>query len=221
MKLSFFIVIIIFYNSLLYASIYRPDSTLLYSYIENNVAKNIFIYRLKTSPIVENDLSDKYLKPYNSFLNVLPDFGYKLDLQIKQSKLLYPDTSFILYSIYKKYDRYFNDSIIIDKDFPYFNNDCYFLVAINSNNDLKFISGNFFLNSIYKDFKLDVNVPESYYNYIKLKTFNLQTDKILFVKTNKKQLIFVAYSYELKDSITIFIELDKPENVLINYNSKK
>jgi hypothetical protein len=62
-----------------------------------------------------------------------------------------------------------------------FNN--YFLLALDEQKrEIKFISGQFFRNPISSDFNLDFNNPNSFIEYLRLKTFYLQTKDFVFVK---------------------------------------
>lgn len=210
-RLSFLIV------SCLFCIILFAQESKKVEYIENAVIKNILIFRIKTTPIVENNLNGNFLKPHTNFLSIIPDFGFKMVLELKEINFDYPDSTYRLYAFFKKYDRFKRDSIFIESDFTYFYNDRYFLVGMNPEYELKFISGNFFLSSIKKDFKLDIKKPESFNNYIKFKTFNLQTDNIIFIKKKKKKLFFNAYSSELKREINIIINTDNMDNILIEY----
>ena len=217
MKLKQHILIIfLFFLSLLRVNAVISDSTLI-KYIENKTIKNILIFRIKTTSIVENDLHDKFLKPYVSFFDVLPDNDCKLVLEVKKIDIQYPDTSIKLYSIFKNHDQYDCGAKVIEPSFSYFPIDRYFLIGINKKNEIKFISGNFFLSAIKNDFKLDINDPYSFFEYLKFKTYYLQIKDLKFIKQKKKQFIFEAYALELDKTVNIIVSLDDIEDIVVNY----
>jgi len=81
----------------------------------------------------------------------------------------------------------------------YFREDRMFLIGIDTTTtriyngfNYIYISGNFYLNAIAKDFNLDINNPESFYEYLKFKTFNYQTENIRFLGKRRKYLMFEA-----------------------------
>lgn len=213
MKLKLFILIGFMYATGL-VNANPPDSTLL-KYIENKTTKNILIYRIRNTFVVENDLYNGFLKQSVTFLNILPDNGCKFELEINRVFIPYPDSSIRLYTLFKKYDRFVCDSITIAPVYPYFHPDRYFLIGIDNQNEIKFISGNFYLSRIKNSFNLDVNNPTTFYKYLKLKAFQYRVKDIEFVKSKKKQLIFSGYSSELEGFINLTINKSDLDNVII------
>ena len=71
---------------------------------------------------------------------------------------------------------------------------------------LLFISGAIFKNCIQQDFDLNVEKPDSFKLFIKLKLFNYDVKDIKFVKKNKKNIFFEAISKNFIEKIIIKID---------------
>jgi hypothetical protein len=156
--------------------------------------------------MVESKLNGRFFAVQSSFSGIKPDCDCKLILKIEKANIEYPDPTVTLYSVYKGSETYDCGLYVLSKEPGYFfSPDRYFLVGVYPSGFIIFISGNFYLHSIKDNFSLDFNMPESFYYYIKLKTFSFQTKDVEFVKKKGKNLIFKAYSEELKKNITIII----------------
>jgi len=86
-----------------------------------------------------------------------------------------------------------------------------FLIGIDTasketDNLIKYISGQMFLDNISIDFELDENIPSTYIDYIKLKMFDLQVDQLKFLKGNQGKLIYQAYSNFEKKKLTLSVD---------------
>jgi hypothetical protein len=262
----------------------------LVRYIENQVSKNIFIYRIINSTLINSKvgsgalLENGYLsvKAPLSFNKLLPNYGEKLIFTISEVNMQYPDTNYKLYSLFKPSESYsvstldslphiFIDSvrgitILYDPSgvppMVYNNSDInifyatiyypprsewqydfsiylgapdrMFLVGIDTTKrykKIKYISGNFYLHAIADDFKLDINNPDSFYEFLKFKTFKYQTEDITFLEKKDNELVFKAYRIPgyvgsehiipgnavHKQLVHIVVDLDNIEDVKVRY----
>lgn len=224
-----------------------PDSIVL-KRIEESVTKNIFIYRIRNSQYINNMFNGQFIilhnhfdkshpdkipykiytdtshyttDSYNTFPdNVFPYCGCKFELDIEKLEIEYPDTSITLYSIIKQREEYICDTADIYPYYnPYYIYDHYFLVGVSPKGFVEyFISGTFYLHSIKDDFPLDIEIPESFYNYIKLKTFSWQTEEIIFLEKRENELVFRAYSNILLKIIYVIIKKDDLDTVYVKDN---
>ena len=206
------------------------------NYINNIVSKNILVYRIANLSLIEDELYKGFLEKTSTFLNCkfFPDYGYRLLMLIDEvSDFQYPDTTFKLYSIRIRNEEYYNEkeNIILSKDMGGIFNK-YYLIALQQQEGLstsistkfdtvelkytiKFISGDFYLNRINNDFDLDPKKPESFFEYIKFKTFDIQTQNIIFLRKKGKQLIFGAYSGKYDKNVNVIIKATDAEKILI------
>ena len=131
----------------------------------------------------------------------MPDV-FPMILEYSESKLPYPDTSYVLYEVmqtdytYKQWgvEAMARDGVISLSHTP-FSYPQHFLIGVNhQTGELIYISGVFFINSIASDFKLDINASETFIPYLQLTTYRMLTQDIRFVKSKKKHLYFAAYS---------------------------
>lgn len=200
-----------FHNSLISQEINENEI------IEEKVLKNILIYRLTKTSVVENSVNGNFLKDNTYFWNLIPDIGFRMKLNIKEEDILYPDSTYQLFSIYKKHDTFTNDEINFDLDFPFnlqFDNN--FLVALNRSGEMKFISGNFYNTKIMGDF--NINDSLSLLTFIKLKTYQYQLKDFSIVKRNKKKVVFKAKSPETNSTVDIIALIKDMDNLHIIWN---
>lgn len=92
-----------------------------------------------------------------------------------------------------------------------------FLIAIDTASNklqkpIKYLSGQMFLDNISLDFELDVDLPESYLDYLRMKMFDLQLEKIKFINEKKGILYFQAYSSFTKVQLNISVNTDTWDN---------
>jgi hypothetical protein len=157
---------------------------------------------------------------YDAFL---PDYGYKLEMDIQKLAWQYPDKEFDLYKVFVNGFKYSagNDSASILTMGKWTRRD--FLLAFNKRNgEIKFISGQFFISAIADDFKFEINEPSSYLNFLKLKLFPYQVDNITFVRRKHKKLYFMAASGTLNKSLYIILplkDLEHPQVSLLRSNT--
>lgn len=174
------------------------------------ISKNIMSFHFRFALDYDLDLrSDKVLSGKFLFFEKLwLDKDKDLKLKYFYSELTYPLNDFRLFEIRKRRFQIGNDSTRISYQLSSLKADEIYLVAINTKNDeIKFISGNFFLSSIKEDFDLNIENKESFNYYVKVRTHNWLTDNIKYEKTRKGKIIFNAYSKFLGRAI--FVKIDK------------
>lgn len=78
------------------------------------------------------------------------------------------------------------------------------LIGIHEdNNEIIYISGNVFKSCIANDFILKIDNPLSFTNFLELKLFNYDVERITFKKRRRKYLLFTAYSKTIKEEVYI------------------
>lgn len=180
------------------------------------IEKNILIYRIYKTNEVGNDLENGALKPYTSLFNLLPDDGYHLNLSASKSGLSYPDSNYVLFSIYKEADQFTKGNKIVEQEFQPTLFDRFFLIGYDSiNNRIKFISGNFFLSKISDDFKNLPSDSNALIKYIQLREYFLQIDNIIILKKGKKFVTLSAESKEIQKKIKIRVWYNNLENIFV------
>lgn len=194
------------------------DTVDIDEYVYNKVYKNIAAYQLKynrTDLNSNNQLSSEMNFYFDKFL---PDYGYKLEMEIKKLPTEYP-LDYELYQVTLE-DRilYFEERpniIFLDKGEKMLPKNRYYLIAINKKDRyIKFISGQFFTTSIAKDFQFDTTNPKTIIKYIELKLFNLQINQVEILKIKGNKVILKAYSNEMKKEVRVFLNIKHPENSL-------
>lgn len=189
--------------------------------VQDLVVKNIISFNIVQS-LKGGDVKGKYILTNNPprLFKYLPSANGELLIElneISESDLKYPKESYILYSIYLdgyriKYENHtsvYSENNIIPKE--------YYLAAYDpSSKRVKFISGNYWLNMIADDFHFDNTDPSSYEEFIKMKTFDMLTDKITLKIKKKNKMIFTAYSKKTNKEILITLNLKKPDFIEIH-----
>lgn len=217
MKNSFTLFVILLLSLKTYA---QPDSSKIIKSIYNGVYKNISAYYIHLHSKSESSIDKRgFLADRNwehLFDRVLPDEGYKLEMMIQKLDEYYPKKGYTLYEVrlnglrFKSISGNFYEKSqykpVTDQVDPVPGE--YYLVALGKNMDLRFISGAFFVQDISVDFVFDPKEPTSYLNYLKYKTFDIQTSDIAFVKRKGGKMFFSAYSklYEKKVLISIVVK---------------
>ena len=203
-KIQLIIIIILLFPCFLIGNNNLSDST-LHKIIKLEVVSNMLYYKIDNY----KKIGGNFIVDNDDYFSIRNYFICKLDFEIKKADIEYPDTTITLYSI----SKYWNDSDdcgnAIQPRWACFDYDQYFLIGVLQSGFVKyFISGNFNQSSIKHHFALDFTKPESFYNYIKIKTFQFQTRDIEFIKEKDEELIFKAYS-EVTDEKTIYIIIEK------------
>ena len=186
------------------------------------ITKNILSYHFRYALNYDLNLkSDKVLQGDDYFFNELwPREDQNLKLDILSTEFKYPLEAITVFEIRKRGFQIGNDSVRISMKLTSFQADDVYLVAVDpSSKDLRFISGNFFQSSIKDDFDLNIELPETFIEYLAYRTFNWSTEKIRYKKTKKDILIFNAYSQYLKGEIQI--EVDKSDFDQVSVQERK
>lgn len=188
------------------------------------ITRNILSYHFRYALNYDLNLkSDKVIEDGNYFFNNLwPKEGQNLKLDILASSLQYPLEGFAVYKIMKRGFQIGNDSVRISMKLTSFQADDVYLLAVDTHNkELKFISGNFFQSSIQDDFDLNIELPETFIEYLAYRTFNWSTEKIRYNRTKKDILIFNAYSQYLKGEIQIVVDRSDFDQVRVQTRKKR
>jgi len=180
---------------------------IIYSAFEKSYHIHKIKERLKQDEYMMIDRLNQYHR-LNSF-DLLPDFGYRLVTQIKKEDIVYPDSSYSLYSIFVQSEVYENKitegRIECVNTFHWSKFNRYYLMAINDNNHkVKYLSGAFFLDIIADDFQLKQSQVELE-NYLKIRLFNYQLTSLKFKKETRKHIVYTAYSKEVNQNCVIVI----------------
>lgn len=194
------------------------------SYELDVISKNIVSYHFRFALNHDLDLKSNNILDGEAlfFEKLWVDESQDLKLEYFKSTLSYPLQDFELFEVKKRRFQIGNDSTRISYKLSSLQADEIYLVAMNTvNGKMKFISGNFFLSSIQKDFNLNFEKKESFKEYIKLRTYNWSTDKIKYKKSRKGKMIFSAYSAYLKDDIFIKVDKNDFENIQVHQKRKK
>lgn len=215
---TFFIILITSIYSFLQNPVYPQG-------LPNNKKKicinNILAYHLKHAENYEYNIDE------NGFLRDYGDFFFQemlsneYDLELKFSivdTIVYPISKYSLFSIDKNGFYFYNskDSIGYYFNLPSFSSDSYYLVAFNPKaNKLKFLSGNFFLSKVAKDFALDPEDPDSFYDFLRIKLYNKLADEVVFLREKRKHLYFKVYSRYAKRYLEVKVNKSNPDDISI------
>ncbi|MDD2798185.1 MAG: hypothetical protein PHV20_06285 [Bacteroidales bacterium] len=191
-------------------------------FLYNETYKNIAAFNIKYSVHSLNGVNKgNFLKTNEKFFYdaFISDINYKFKMDIKELSQPYPLNNYTLYQVFIDGFRYTktNEDVEVAKGviggFPFSN---YYLLALDKQNKIiKFISGQFFRNTISNDFSFDINNSDSFIEYLRLKTFCLQTKNLIFIKKRGKRLFYKSFSEELKKEIIIMLSLKDVENPII------
>lgn len=87
-----------------------------------------------------------------------------------------------------------------------------FLIAVDTSKTgnefaIKYLSGKMFLDNLSDDFKLNVEDPESFLDYIKLRMFDYDVEQIKFLKRRRKKLFYTGYSNITNQELILSVDL--------------
>ncbi|WP_316812831.1 hypothetical protein [Pedobacter heparinus] len=161
--------------------------------LKNLVIKNILSYQFRYALdyklfIEHKDLLQGERLFFNEFWS---DSTKKLKIDMFKSELAYPVKGYTIYRFFKKGYRFKVDSNTESYSPSSADFDEDYLVAYNERTkSIKFISGNFFKSKIADDFKLDLNNPLTFSDYLKLKYYNTKCTQFKFISEKAGILYF-------------------------------
>lgn len=188
------------------------------------ITKNILSYHIRYALNYDLNLkSDNVLQGSNYFFNELwPKGNQNLKFEVLTCKIKYPLKAINVFIIKKRDFQIGNDSIRISKRLTSFQADDIYLVGLDlMNHSLKFISGNFFHSSIYSDFDLHIDRPETFIDYLLLRTYNWSIEKIEFKRIKNGKLVFKGFSKFLKENVHILVDLTDFDEVKVTQLKRK
>tara|TARA_R110000868_G_scaffold113925_3_gene305696 strand:- start:55 stop:651 length:597 start_codon:yes stop_codon:yes gene_type:complete len=92
-----------------------------------------------------------------------------------------------------------------------------FLIAIDTSSSelikpIKYVSGQMFLDNISYDFELNNKLPDSYIDYIKVRMYALQVDKLKFLNKKSGILYYQGYSNFEKKQLKLAVDTNTWNN---------
>jgi hypothetical protein len=220
MKILFFILFVLVGSTICLA---QPDSAKIKETIYNSVYKNVAAFYIERAVKSKTDISNGFLYPNldKYFFDLcLPNTGFRMMMEINKLDWEYPIDGYHVYRIKLNGLTFKSDSLrlietTLQIDGPPGGTATNYLLCINDKGVIKFISGNYFLHDVSRDFKLDDKSPESYVKYLKFRTFEDQIDQITYLKRKRGNLIFTGYSTEFKRKVQLSVNIKKPGTVEI------
>lgn len=190
-------------------SAFSQESENISTKIYNLVYKNIIYHEILCS----TDFDKSSLENFFDIARFFPDSGYYLDLDIQRLDWKFPLSKYAVYkvtksgwtftkTVLKNYnldnkiedDSSFSTQSIsistLDTYTTAFNEDVYLVAYDNKNDNIIFISGDFYTSSISSYFSLDINNPATFIPYLRYKLFNLDMNNVSFFKKKKTKLYF-------------------------------
>lgn len=171
------------------------------------INKNISAYRFYYSNYI-----GCHKKPVRFLNEYLLKEGQEYDLKISELKLPYHTFKGITlfkiennYYLVKKKNRktkvVFYDNVSYEEKLSR-----RMLVGLDyKNNELIFFSGNVFKTCVLNLFELDLNAPNTFTKYLKIKLFNYDINNLFFLKKRRRFIFFKAFSNSLNEDIIIKI----------------
>lgn len=189
-------------------------------FLENAVVKNILYYEANNNSTILDSIFVSSPYAYSSFFRYLPDKDYYLDIKITPIDFKIPDTNFEIYSVFNDftYQNYFED-----KQLQLASNNGiqrkYYLVGQRNTYEIIFISGDFYLSKIAHFFNLNLNYPEHFTEFLRLKTYEYLCDNIEYLKTTKNNLVFTAYSKRYNSEVIILVNKNCFDKIEIEWKN--
>ncbi|MFB6454380.1 hypothetical protein ACE38W_03830 [Chitinophaga sp. Hz27] len=176
-----------------------------------NIRNNIIFYHIRNAvPADIPEFGGQIWRDSTYFLfeKMLPINGHlRMEFKPFKGKGIFPLEGFHLTSLYMP------QVVDLDSEISYsvrmlgFYSDEDYLIAHNDETGrILYISGNFFKSPIAQYFNLDPNKPESFYNYLMLRCYNVKPDNIHYLKSDEKGLYFSIWSNVMRDNITFLID---------------
>jgi hypothetical protein len=181
------------------------------------VSENIIAYRFRYVQNWELKLLNKQVLTKNSmfFRDLWTTEKTPLHIEVSNIKIDYPNNKFHFFHIVLR-SLFFPDDTLRDQYHFLFLSGHDYLVGINNITDTPiFLSGDFFLSPYASDFQLDNSKPESFYNYLYIRYFNMSITNIKFYKIKNEHILFYAdFNLQNEDrKIIISVNQDNHDDV--------
>lgn len=163
-----------------------------------------------------------YAKNTNDFNKIryeclLPKKGWKLNLDFSKVDIKFPNDNFLIYKIRNynyEYIRNKEDDKIVKNSIGcgYVDGSDRFYIAVSKEKVL-FLSGLFFKDPISYYFNLNNDNLKNFYSYLKIKFLYYNLSDIQFVKKNKQNIVFRAYSNSSLREMEISVSINNFDEV--------
>jgi len=204
---------------LVYSVSFAQDSvTNANAYLYNAVYKNIAAYNIRNSSFTFNGVivSDMFRSNADFFYDrLLPDYGYRLKMDIDKSDLKYPLSSFALYKIHTYGFTFVNERGDTALSSNHWTPNNYLIALDRSNGDIKFVSGQYFISAIGDDFKVTPDNPSTLIPYLQLRAFYVGAKNITFKRKRSKTFIYEGYSNEYNRTLRIVVPIKDIEHIKV------
>lgn len=143
------------------------------------------------------------------------DLNCQLSFERMSVNIEYPKSGFQLFGFRKKgviCDEILKTRTVHDgRDYNIF------LIAIDTSlsesvKPVKYISGQMFLDNISYDFGLDIKLPDSYNDYIRVRMYYLQVDELKFLNKKNGILYYQGYSNCEKKQLKLSVDTNSQSN---------
>lgn len=161
----------------------------------NLISQNLIAYRFRYGQNWELKLQNKQVLAKNAmfFRDLWTNEKTSLFFEVQNVKVNYPNKKYRFFHIVLRNILFPEDTLRDEYHFLFLSGQDY-LVGINNITDAPiFLSGNFFLSPYASDFQLEKSKPESFYDYLNLRYFNMSITHIKFYKIERKHILFYAY----------------------------
>jgi hypothetical protein len=179
----------------------------------SDLTTNIICYSIRYSN------SDNYKQFY-------PEKGWQLNLKINKldmenkminSKYDYYEVINDNFSFVEINGRMSTQKIFTDSTPLFFKLSKFYLVAINENNEILYLGGNFYKTSIADSFNLSVHNSNLFNNFLKIKLYNFKVENFEYIKKNNFFLFFKGFSYVLGKNVKVKISKSNFDNIFVEY----
>ena len=184
----------------------------------NLISQNLIAYRFRYGQNWELKLQNKQVLTKNTmfFRDLWTNEKTSLYFEVQNVKINYPNNKYHFFHIVLRNFIFPEDTLRDEYHFLFLSGQDY-LVGINNITDAPiFLSGNFFLSPYASDFQLEKSKPESFYEYLYIRYFNMSITHIKFYKIKNKHILYYANFNLQNEDRTIIISVNED-----NYNDVK
>lgn len=147
----------------------------------------------------------------------MPKKGWKLNLDFSKVDIKFPNDNFLIYKIRNynyEYIRNIEDDKIVKNSLGcgYVDGSDSFYIAVSKEKVL-FLSGLFFEDPISYYFNLNKDNLKNFCSYLKIKFLYYNLSDIQFVKKNKQNIVFRAYSNASLREMEISVSINNFDEV--------